>query len=73
MHLRHTPEREELARELRAYFARLMTPERREALRNVDGDVPPPGAAVSQAGVTGSGGGKAYVTGSSFRPDTAIL
>jgi alkylation response protein AidB-like acyl-CoA dehydrogenase len=37
MHLRHTPEREELARQLREYFAGLMTPERREALRDVDG------------------------------------
>jgi alkylation response protein AidB-like acyl-CoA dehydrogenase len=32
--LRHTPEREELARELRTYFAALMTPERRVALRD---------------------------------------
>ena len=39
MHLRHTPEREELARELRAYFAGLMTPERREALRDTEADL----------------------------------
>jgi alkylation response protein AidB-like acyl-CoA dehydrogenase len=38
MHLRHTPEREDLARELRAYFAGLMTPERRDALRDLEGD-----------------------------------
>jgi alkylation response protein AidB-like acyl-CoA dehydrogenase len=37
MHLRHTPEREALGRQLRAYFADLMTPERRDSLRNVDG------------------------------------
>jgi alkylation response protein AidB-like acyl-CoA dehydrogenase len=43
MHLRHTPEREELARELRSYFAELMTPERREALRDVDGEGAAPG------------------------------
>ncbi|MFI7675472.1 acyl-CoA dehydrogenase family protein [Actinophytocola sp. NPDC049390] len=32
MHIAYTPEQEELRRELRAYFATLMTPERREAL-----------------------------------------
>ena len=37
MHIAYTPEQEALRRELRAYFADLMTPERREAL-NAGGD-----------------------------------
>ena len=32
MRIGYTPEQEELRRELRAYFAKLMTPERAEAL-----------------------------------------
>ena len=32
MHISFTPEQEELRRELREYFARLMTPDLREAL-----------------------------------------
>ncbi|MFL6121581.1 acyl-CoA dehydrogenase family protein [Actinophytocola sp.] len=43
MHIAYTPEQEALRRELRAYFAELMTPERREALASGgdygDGDV----------------------------------
>jgi alkylation response protein AidB-like acyl-CoA dehydrogenase len=38
MRLRFTPEQQALARELRAYFATLMTPERRAALETGDGD-----------------------------------
>jgi len=43
MHIAYTPEQEALRRELRAYFAELMTPERRDALASGgdygDGDV----------------------------------
>jgi 3-oxocholest-4-en-26-oyl-CoA dehydrogenase alpha subunit len=38
MHLTYTPEQERLRRELRAYFAGLMTQERRAALRSADGE-----------------------------------
>jgi alkylation response protein AidB-like acyl-CoA dehydrogenase len=38
MHLRHTPAQEELVRELRDYFSRLMTPERQAALRDAGGE-----------------------------------
>ncbi|HEX6343515.1 acyl-CoA dehydrogenase family protein [Umezawaea sp.] len=38
MHIGYTPEQEDLRRELRSYFAALMTPERREALTSGDGD-----------------------------------
>jgi alkylation response protein AidB-like acyl-CoA dehydrogenase len=37
MHIAYTPEQEALRRELRAYFADLMTPERRDALTGGDG------------------------------------
>ncbi len=37
MRISYTPEQEELRRELRAYFARLMTPERQEALSSTAG------------------------------------
>lgn len=35
----YTPEQEELRRELRAYFTKLMTPERAEALTSNDGEM----------------------------------
>jgi 3-oxocholest-4-en-26-oyl-CoA dehydrogenase alpha subunit len=38
MHLAYTPEQDKLAAELRAYFAELMTPARREALTRTGGD-----------------------------------
>ena len=38
MHISYTPEQEELRRELRAYFAELITPERREALMVTAGE-----------------------------------
>jgi alkylation response protein AidB-like acyl-CoA dehydrogenase len=38
MHISYTPEQERLRQQLRAYFAELMTPERREALTSGDGD-----------------------------------
>ena len=38
MDLTYTPEQERLRQELRAYFARLMTPERRAALATADGE-----------------------------------
>ncbi|HUD36258.1 MAG TPA: acyl-CoA dehydrogenase family protein [Streptosporangiaceae bacterium] len=38
MHLTYTPEQDKLAAELRAYFAELMTPQRRAALAGGDGD-----------------------------------
>ncbi len=38
MHLSYTPEQDKLAAELRAYFAELMTAERRAALARPDGD-----------------------------------
>ena len=37
MRIGYTPEQEELRRELRAYFTKLMTPERAEALSSSDG------------------------------------
>jgi 3-oxocholest-4-en-26-oyl-CoA dehydrogenase alpha subunit len=39
MRIGYTPEQEELRRELRAYFNKLMTPERVEALNSSDGEV----------------------------------
>src|SRR5262245_44692143 len=39
MRIGYTPEQEELRRELRAYFAKLMTPERAEALAAGDGEM----------------------------------
>ncbi len=39
MRIGYSPEQEELRRELRSYFAQLMTPERVEALSSVDGEV----------------------------------
>lgn len=63
MHLRHTPAREALARELRAYFAELMTPDRREALRSIEGDGRTDGtvATAGQSGRPGTPGeGSAY-------------
>ncbi|KAA8969497.1 acyl-CoA dehydrogenase [Mycobacterium sp.] len=39
MRISYTPEQEELRRELRSYFAKLMTPERREALNSTSGEV----------------------------------
>jgi len=38
MHISYTPEQEQLRRELRAYFAELITPERREALMVTAGE-----------------------------------
>jgi 3-oxocholest-4-en-26-oyl-CoA dehydrogenase alpha subunit len=38
LHLTYTPEQDKLAAELRAYFAELMTPQRRAALGGGDGD-----------------------------------
>ncbi len=38
MRIGYTPEQEELRRELRSYFSRLMTPERVEALSSVEGE-----------------------------------
>ncbi|WP_127781917.1 acyl-CoA dehydrogenase family protein [Rhodococcus sp. X156] len=38
MRISYTPEQEELRRELRSYFARLMTPERREAMSSTQGE-----------------------------------
>jgi alkylation response protein AidB-like acyl-CoA dehydrogenase len=38
MHITYTPEQEQLRSELRAYFARLMTAERREALHSAEGE-----------------------------------
>ena len=38
MRISYTPEQEELRRELRAYFAGLITPERREALMSTSGE-----------------------------------
>ncbi|HXS66392.1 MAG TPA: acyl-CoA dehydrogenase family protein [Streptosporangiaceae bacterium] len=38
MHLAYTPEQDKLAAELRAYFAELMTPDRRTALTRTGGD-----------------------------------
>jgi alkylation response protein AidB-like acyl-CoA dehydrogenase len=38
MHIAYTPEQEELRRELRAYFDKLLTPERREALASNQGE-----------------------------------
>ena len=39
MRISYTPEQEELRRELRSYFAKLITPERREALSAASGEV----------------------------------
>src|ERR1700720_4165833 len=39
MRISYTPEQEELRRELRSYFAKLVTPERREALNSTSGEV----------------------------------
>ena len=39
MRIGYSPEQEELRRELRAYFTKLMTPERAEALSSCDGEV----------------------------------
>ncbi len=39
MRISYTPEQEELRRELRSYFTTLMTPERREALSSVQGEI----------------------------------
>ncbi len=44
MHLTYTPEQEELARELRTYFAGLMTPQLRAGLESVDGEYGDPEA-----------------------------
>ena len=38
MRISYTPQQEELRRELRSYFAGLMTPERREALMSTTGE-----------------------------------
>ncbi|MGZ4531002.1 MAG: hypothetical protein ACXVXP_01480, partial [Mycobacteriaceae bacterium] len=37
MRISYTPEQESLRRELRSYFAQLMTPERREAMSSIEG------------------------------------
>jgi alkylation response protein AidB-like acyl-CoA dehydrogenase len=39
MRISYTPQQEELRRELRSYFARLITPERREALNSTSGEM----------------------------------
>ncbi|TXI63251.1 acyl-CoA dehydrogenase family protein, partial [Mycolicibacterium mageritense] len=39
MRIGYTPEQEELRRELRAYFSRLMTPDRVEALSSSEGEM----------------------------------
>ncbi|BCO34081.1 acyl-CoA dehydrogenase [Mycobacterium heckeshornense] len=39
MRIGYTPEQEELRRELRSYFAKLITPERREALNSTSGEI----------------------------------
>ena len=39
MRISYTPEQEELRRELRSYFTTLMTPERREALSSIQGEI----------------------------------
>ena len=39
MRIGYTPEQEELRRELRSYFTKLMTPERAEALAAGDGEM----------------------------------
>src|SRR6202166_5224992 len=39
MRIGYSPEQEELRRELRSYFAQLMTPERVDALSSVEGEV----------------------------------
>src|SRR6202451_305556 len=39
MRISYTPEQEELRRELRSYFTKLVTPERREALSSTSGEV----------------------------------
>src|SRR5918997_6072912 len=39
MRIGYTPEQEELRRELRSYFTKLMTPERAEALASADGEM----------------------------------
>ena len=39
MRISYTPEQMDLRRELRSYFAELMTPERREALTSTQGEV----------------------------------
>jgi alkylation response protein AidB-like acyl-CoA dehydrogenase len=39
MRIGYTPEQEELRRELRSYFTKLMTPERAEALASGDGEM----------------------------------
>src|SRR6185437_5822895 len=63
MHLAYTPEQDKLAAELRAYFAELMTPGRREALgwqtpsaRSADGS---PRSATTRTGGD-YGDGRAY-------------
>ena len=38
MRIGYSPEQEELRRELRSYFSRLMTPERTEALSSMEGE-----------------------------------
>ncbi|MGZ4561499.1 MAG: acyl-CoA dehydrogenase family protein, partial [Mycobacteriaceae bacterium] len=38
MRISYTPEQESLRRELRSYFAQLMTPERREAMSSIEGE-----------------------------------
>ncbi len=56
MHLAYTPEQEKLAAELRAYFAGLMTPERRAGLARSEGDYGDGGAyreVVRQLGADG--------------------
>ena len=41
MRIGYTPEQEELRRELRSYFTKLMTPERGEALSSVEASTAP--------------------------------
>ncbi|HWF80567.1 MAG TPA: acyl-CoA dehydrogenase family protein [Streptosporangiaceae bacterium] len=56
MHLAYTPEQDKLAAELRAYFAELMTPARRDALSRTEGDYGDGGAyreIVRQLGADG--------------------
>ena len=53
MYLEYTPEQRELSRELRAYFARLLTPEVREALGGTNEDRPAYREIIRQIGKDG--------------------
>ncbi len=56
MHVALTPEQEALQRELRTYFANLMTPEVKAAIRGAEeGENKPYKALIKQIGSDGSG------------------